>query len=255
MTVKRNLGIIVPYRDRAEHLRLFIPHIAAFFSRAAPDIGGSIHITIVEQEPGLEFNLGLMKNIGFQLCKDKCDYVCFHDVDYTPIWTDYSEPNGFSPIAWYGAERTIDPRGLVTNHNLSEFFGGAILFRKADYEIINGYSNSYWGWGYEDMDVAKRCLVENIPLVRRKGTFTLFPHVNLGYDLTGKPTAATIRNEKLFKTRFPPSITQVEDYRQTCMKAEDGLSTLKFSIVKQNTLPNPHTNERNLKIEMITVSV
>jgi N-terminal domain of galactosyltransferase len=236
-------------------LRLFVPHIAAFFSRAATDVGGSISITIVEQEAGLEFNRGLIKNIGFHLCKDKCDYVCFHDVDYTPIWADYSEPNGFSPIAWYGSERIADPRGFIVNHNLSEFFGGALLFRKADFEKINGFANAYWGWGYEDLDVAKRCLVENIPLVRRKGTFTLFPHVNLGFDISGKPNAAAVRNEKLFKTRFPPSITQVGDYRQTCMKAEDGLSTIKYSVIQQTALPNPHTNERDLKIEMISVSV
>jgi hypothetical protein len=31
--VGKNLGIIVPYRDRAQHLQLFVPHTAAF-SRA-----------------------------------------------------------------------------------------------------------------------------------------------------------------------------------------------------------------------------
>jgi hypothetical protein len=50
----KNLGIVVPYRDRAEHLQLFVPHIAAFFSRAAKHVGGNISITIVQQEYGLE---------------------------------------------------------------------------------------------------------------------------------------------------------------------------------------------------------
>ena len=65
-------------------------------------------MTVVQQEHGLEFNRGLMKNIGYSLSKNACDYICFHDVDYLPIWADYSEPNGFAPIVWYGAEQNTD---------------------------------------------------------------------------------------------------------------------------------------------------
>ena len=126
----KNLGIIVPYRDRAEHLQLFVPHIAAFFSRDAKAVGGNISITIVEQEHGLEFNRGLMNNIGYSLSTNTCDYVCFHDVDYLPVRADYSEPNGIAPIAWYGAERKIDPRQFtIVSNNFEFFFGGVTLFK------------------------------------------------------------------------------------------------------------------------------
>jgi len=260
----KNLGIVVPYRDRAQHLQILVPHLAAFFSRAAKDIGGNITVTVVQQEYGLEFNAGLMKNIGYSLCKNICDYVCFHDVDYLPIWVDYSEPEGFAPIAWYGSESSTDARGVTTTHILDYFFGGVVLFRKADFEKVNGYANAYWGWAYEDVDVYNRCLVEDVPLTRRKGTFQRLPHINMGFDKSGEavtPSAANTRNKALFESRFQPrvhahSLTQSEldANRRTCMKEKDGLSTIEFSILDRRSLPSPMTDERGIKIEMVTVS-
>jgi hypothetical protein len=271
--VAKNLGIVVPYRDRAEHLQLFVPQIAAFFSHDAKAVGGNISITIVEQEHGLEFNRGLMNNIGYSLSKNRCDYVCFHDVDHLPVRADYSEPNGIAPIVWYGAERKIDPRQFaITPHNLEFFFGGVTLFRNGDFEKVNGFANAYWGWGYEDSDIFNRCHIEDIPLERRKGTFTLLPHIHAGYVVLGgkvkpsaaslvKPSAASLRNRALFKKRFPfpagghPSQSEIDVNRQTCMKESDGLSTIEFSIVDRKSIPRPTTDERGLKIEIVTVSI
>jgi len=261
----KNLGIIAPYRDRAQHLEIFVPHIVAFFSRAPKDIGEDISIMVVQQEHGLEFNRGLMNNIGYSLCKNRCDYVCFHDIDYLPIRADYSEPNGIAPIAWYGAERKTDPRRFtIASNNLEFFFGGVTLFRNGDFEKVNGFANAYWGWGWEDSDIFNRCLVEDIPLERRKGTFTLLPHINTGFDVSGgtvKPSAANMRNGALFKKRFPflaryrPSQSEIDVNRQVCMKENDGLSTIEFSILDRTSLPSPATDERGVKIEMVTVSI
>lgn len=259
-----DLGIIVPYRDRDEHLQMFVPHMAAFFSRAATDTGGHISIMVVQQELGLEFNRGLINNIGYSLSKDRCDYVCFHDVDYLPIWADYSEPNGFAPIAWYGAEQTTDPRGVTTSHNLEFFFGGVVLFRNSDFEKVNGFANAYWGWGYEDVDIFNRCFLEDVPLTRRKGTFNRLPHINMGYDKFGekvRSSPAHMRNEALFHRRFPfparyhPSKSEIDMNRQTCMIEKDGLSTIEFSILDRKSIPSPVADERGLKIEMVAVSI
>ena len=82
----RSLAIVVPYRDRAEHLRYFTPHMTAYFERDKLDryIRYSVHI--VEQVGDEPFNRGRLCNAGFALVKDSADYVCFHDVDYLPIW-------------------------------------------------------------------------------------------------------------------------------------------------------------------------
>ena len=43
-----------------------------------------------------------------------------------------------------------------------KYFGGVTLFPTKVFEKINGYSNKYWGWGYEDDDLFHRCLHHNI---------------------------------------------------------------------------------------------
>lgn len=257
-----NLGVIIPYRDREKHLQAFVPHAAAFFSHAARDVGGDMSITVVQQEPGLEFNRGLMNNIGYALSKEKCDYVCFHDVDYLPIWADYSAPDGFAPIAWY-QEQEPEPRGLITRETLEFFFGGVVLCRKDVFERVNGFANSYWGWGFEDNDIANRCVLESVPIIRRKGTFKVLSHINRGYDLSGETTvlsAAHKSNLEVFKRRFPfpirrhPSAIELDVNRRSCMKESDGLSTIEFSVLDREPIPRPDTDERGLRFEMVTVS-
>ena len=82
----KTLAIIVPYRDRFEHLSQFLPHMSAYFQRDKLDRYIKYSIHIVEQLGNERFNSGKLKNCGFSLTKDKADYFCFHDVDYLPIW-------------------------------------------------------------------------------------------------------------------------------------------------------------------------
>ena len=54
------LGVIVPYRNRAEHLSLLVPHMAAYFTRDKIDKDIPVTLAIVEQPFGLPFNRGLL---------------------------------------------------------------------------------------------------------------------------------------------------------------------------------------------------
>src|SRR5579859_2958607 len=83
------LGIVVPYRERAEHLAAFIPHLRNFFRFDTLNAELAVRILIAEQSEGLPFNRGLMKNVGFRELAPLIDAVCFHDVDLLPIWADY----------------------------------------------------------------------------------------------------------------------------------------------------------------------
>ena len=60
------LGIIVPYRDRADHLDEFLFEATRFFATDPVNAGISPRFLIIEQAPGLPFNRGALKNVGFR---------------------------------------------------------------------------------------------------------------------------------------------------------------------------------------------
>jgi hypothetical protein len=81
--------MIVPYRDRADHLAAFIAHLCRFFSSDALNSHIAVRVLISEQTGGLPFNRGFVNNAGSELLAPDIDYVCFHDVDLLPETADY----------------------------------------------------------------------------------------------------------------------------------------------------------------------
>jgi len=141
------IGIIVPYRNRHEHLVKFKSKIVEYLESNNIDF----EIIIVEQDDAKLFNRGILLNIGFKEAKKlKCDYVVLHDVDMLPVDVDYSYSD--------------TPIHLATdNIPFQSYFGGITLFPTDIFEKINGFSNLYWGWGFEDDDLRYRCVKNNIP--------------------------------------------------------------------------------------------
>jgi hypothetical protein len=237
----KRLAIIVPYRERRQHLDQFVPHMRAYFARDKLDKDIDYRVLIVEQETGLPFNRGALKNAGFLLAEAQSDYCCFHDIDYLPIWADYSPADRPTPIVWYGAEeRPIAPgrTKLVAKHNLALFFGGALIVPNSIVRAVNGYSNDYWGWGWEDEDVKARFATLNIATGRRKGTFLPLVHDSEGLKLDATPSPIALVNEQQMQERWaagPPM-------------ASDGLTNLKFEVIARASLP-----ERSALWELIKV--
>jgi hypothetical protein len=153
--MKHKLGVCVPYRNREEHLKEFVPTISKFLQSKGIEFG----IYLGHQIDDKLFNRGAMKNIAAkQAFDDGCDYVVWHDIDMVPEddTCDYSYP--------------IDnPQHIAVNisqsdYNLKyeQYFGGAVLFTKEQVEATNGYSNDYWDWGMEDDDLFWRCVKEGM---------------------------------------------------------------------------------------------
>ena len=144
----RRLAIVVPYRDRLDHLRSFLPHLAAYFQRDKLDRRIAVSVHIVEPQGNAPFNRGKVKNCGYSLARDSADYVVFHDVDYLPVWADYAWSAQPARLVWHGLTLAEDPE---------RFFGAAVLFDRDAFERVNGYPNAYWGWGPEDRELGLRC--------------------------------------------------------------------------------------------------
>lgn len=145
--MKDKLAIIVPYRDRQEHLDVFVPHIIEFLK----DKGIDYEIFIAEQTDDRPFNYGKLCNVVSKEVSEEYTYFAFHDIDMLPIndECDYGYPES--------------PTHLATNveaHDnklpYPQYFGGVVLISRDDFEKVNGYSNEYWGYGFEDLDLLYR---------------------------------------------------------------------------------------------------
>ena len=150
--MNKKLGVIVPYRNREEHFTLFKKSIVEYLTKN--DI--PFELIIVEQCDDKPFNRGKLLNIGFiEAEKLKCDYVVFHDIDMLPIDVDYSYSN--------------IPIHLATNVTSNiRYFGGVTMFPMDIFNEINGYPNEYWGWGFEDDELLKRCIISDVLRIRNR---------------------------------------------------------------------------------------
>ena len=73
----RNLAIIVPYRDRLDYLKKFMPHMSAYFERDKLDRYISVSFNVIEQVGDKPFNRGKIKNCGFALLRMRAIMFAF----------------------------------------------------------------------------------------------------------------------------------------------------------------------------------
>jgi hypothetical protein len=155
--MSKKLGVIIPYRRRENHLEIFLERITKYLEKNQIDH----EIFVVDQDDGKQFNRGMLLNIGYRYAKKtRCDYIVFHDVDMLPVDVDYS----YSDIPLHLSTDFLSYPGDKKREVFEEYFGGVTMFPIKTFEKINGYSNKYWGWGYEDTDLLLRCKVNGVDL-------------------------------------------------------------------------------------------
>ncbi|CAH1799518.1 unnamed protein product [Owenia fusiformis] len=158
-TSHHKVAIIIPYRDRAEHLRVFLNNMHPFLQKQGLDYG----IYIIEEAPPTKFNRAMLMNIGFNEAKRMYNYDCyiFHDVDLLPeddrnLYTCPESPRHMSAA--------VDSLGYRLPY--IDIFGGVSAMKREHFEKINGFSNMFWGWGGEDDDLAARVKHHKLKITR-----------------------------------------------------------------------------------------
>lgn len=221
----KRLSIIVPYRDREDQLAAFLRHMTTYFARDKVDRFTPYRITVVEQDDDRPFNRGKLCNVGFDLTRDGADYFCFHDVDYLPVWADYSYPDVPMRIIWYGADVVPYDEGdtVEIKHYYNRYFGGVVLFNRADFLAVNGFSNQYEGWGFEDMDLQFRCAAVGLEIKYRDGTFQPLHHKNLGMDRSLRLNETARANQERLKIRQ-------KDGKFAEFMKNDGIAQLNYAV-------------------------
>ncbi|KAJ6215519.1 hypothetical protein RDWZM_010019 [Blomia tropicalis] len=143
------VAIIVPYRDREQHLRTFLWNMHPMLMRQNIDYA----IYIVEQYGNDRFNRAKLMNVGFLEAGKQYDYDCyiFHDVDLIPeddrnLYTCPKQPRHMSVA--------VDKFRYRLPYK--DLFGGVSALTREQFLTVNGFSNEFWGWGGEDDDMSNR---------------------------------------------------------------------------------------------------
>lgn len=154
--------MVIPYRDRLEHLNEFVPFMEEFLK------DHEFRILVVHQADDKLFNKGKLFNIGLSVAGD-ADYFCLHDIDLLPLdrTCDYSPPRRVAHLLDRLWQRKIDH---------PTYLGGAFVTTAEAFRAANGFSNQYWGWGLEDEDFLIRLWLAGVEVDRRPGWYRSLPH-------------------------------------------------------------------------------
>ena len=165
-------------------------------------------IIVINQDDAKLFNRGMLLNIGFKYAEQlNCDYVVFHDVDMLPVHVDYS----YSEYPLHLPTHFLKTEGYDDKETFEQYFGGVTMFTMEDFRKIDGYSNKYWGWGYEDTDLLYRCEKNGLKLEKLKIEHVGTPGLNLKFNglnsyVKGKNIFNINENNTFFISFFPDEI-------------------------------------------------
>ena len=232
--VKKNIAIIVCYRDPGNGMRkkqkdLFIK----IMNRIFPELF-NFHLYIIEQNMHGAFNIGKLKNIGFEIaCKtDKYDHFIFSDVDMIPDYNllGYYQKKFDCPVTLAATGTRYNKK----NKNAGKpFMGGALSMTKTIFEKINGYPNNMRGWGGED-----DCLL--IRLVNNKFYKLGYPKkgsvIDIEVDEKGKTLSVEEKLKKLDSDKERENLKLEKLLIDINTWKKNGLNNLDYKVLKTHKI-------------------
>lgn len=239
--------LVIPFRARKEHLQQFFDHFAKFLTS---DVASALcwSFYIVEQYDTAFFNRGWLFNVGLSvsLLNGAARCIAIQDVDTLPElgapvdYGDCAVPTQLSSeIECYGW-------GPPCAANA----GGVVAMTTEHWHQVNGFGNTYEGWGGEDDDLNRRLLRNNL-LRGSCGDFCDRDDLGFNYQTSG-----LIRRPRKGRGRFicldeashtPRTHGDKERMREKLTEmdmgsprwASDGLSSLHFDMLRhaQSSFP------------------
>ena len=210
-STRHNVAIIVPYRDRATQLAVFLRHIHPFLQRQ--DLHYRVYI--INQVDQHLFNRAMLMNVGFtEAMKDfSWDCCIFHDVDLLPeddrnLYTCPTQPRHMSVA--------VDKFKYKLPYKT--IFGGVAALTVANFRKLNGFSNQFWGWGGEDDDMSKRIHYHKLRISRYKPEIARYTMIKHKQEKVNKERARVLRSSH---TRYKI----------------DGLNSLEYKVVARELYP------------------
>ncbi|XP_010889984.2 beta-1,4-galactosyltransferase 1-like [Esox lucius] len=204
----QKVAVIIPFRNREEHLKFWLHYLHPFLQRQQLDYG----VFVINQDEESTFNRAKLMNIGYTEALKEYDYDCFvfSDVDIIPMddrntYRCFSQPRHLSV--------SMDKFGFKLPY--SQYFGGVCSLSKEQIQKINGFPNTYWGWGGEDDDIFNR--------VKNRGMTISRPNSDIGKCRMIQH--ARDKNNEANPHRFE----RVAHTKR--MMDKDGLNSLEYKVV------------------------
>ncbi|ESN93241.1 hypothetical protein HELRODRAFT_89219, partial [Helobdella robusta] len=209
---RHKVAVIIPFRNRENHLKVILKVLVPMLRRQLL----FYTIFVIEQDSPLIFNKASLMNAGFKEASMFQNYDCyiFHDVDMLPendrnFYTCSHVPRHLGAF--------VDKWDYIIPY--IDLFGGVTAFSYNHFLSVNGFANSFYGWGGEDDDMImfRKLNVTRYPIAIAK--YTMIKHVSDD----GNPNnikrchQAFIFRPKLYKN--------------------DGLNTLQYKIEKMEVRP------------------
>ncbi|CAH2292909.1 beta-1,4-galactosyltransferase 1-like [Pelobates cultripes] len=253
-TARQKLAIIIPFRNREPHLKIWLYYMHPFLQRQQAVYA----VYVIEQTesgekpkiffqfisgPGRRLQAKLI-NVGFTEAAKDYDYDCFifSDVDIIPMDLRHLYRCSKNPRHLANA---VDKFNFTLLYET--LFGGIVAFTKEQFLKINGFSNTFWGWGGEDDELYNRVMAAGMQIERQEQIIArskmIFHHRDPGNEGTGKKQTyskseslvslnAHARQEWSFK--FLASLTRSDIHlihKAAERMSKDGLTSLSYNII------------------------
>ena len=221
--------ILVPYRNREQHLDIFINKLAPLLKKYITDL----KIIIVEQsQDNKKFNRGKILNVGFVEYYKDFDYFFTHDIDTLPYENTI--------INLYN-NKDYDILRIHSGHHVS--LGGVVKFKCDIFKKINGFPNNIWGWGLEDEALFTRAMLNNCNISNyrdvniSKNDFIFLPHVSSFRNSNLENNFYNKDKEKCFwrwNHDFNPNT--LTNMQKMNLKVTNGLDDIEYKIINKEII-------------------
>ena len=219
--------ILIPYRNRKEHLDIFIKDVIPLFEKYLKPF----KVVVIEQDEGRLFNRGMLLNIGFNEYKDKSECFFTHDVDIIPTEKCVNE---------LYTKNDYDVIRIFNGHNLS--LGGVIKIKHSSIFYSNGFPNYIWGWGIEDRALYYRYKIMNHSISPNYTNNTNFIKL---YHKTN--CEIYVNDKKIISDKEDEIFTCNDKEKQITHIMSSGLNNLEYKIISRDNITD--------NIEIIKVSI
>ena len=235
-TYKKNIAIITIFRNDINNTRLEQKKKFLYFMNKILHQICDYKIIVVEQSKDYKFNIGKLKNIGFDIINKlniNFDNYVFADIDTIPdsnlIEYLFKPTDSLNALAKYGTRYTNTD--IQVN---KPFVGALVTCTKNIFELLNGFPNNFYGWEGEDTNLLLRLSSINKPLyIPKLGSIIDLEEVNnMSKNIVEKLNELKKENNK-------ESLVYEKNMNYNNYKS-NGLSNLNYSILYENIHNNNH---------------